>query len=327
METSPVYPPVSTASWPIFRRASGVAAAAVWFAAGSSGVRAQEGSPPQLSSWGALMLTVPAEKSQTCLLERSTDLLLWEPSSQVYYGGGGARSIIATAEAEGEDAFFRIRLTTTPAGGLARWSMDGIRMMLVTKQGPGLALFNGDQSGVWTESSGSERPFTWDWERTGADTGNCVITWPQGSREAITIHYLGTDAGVFSSILTEDGVSRGLAQGAFCHMPLGDLTQQIPSALEGRQIIFSGTGRPLSVRIAAEGVASVSNGSGVALFSSAYTAGAGSAATLDLVCSDGWAHSFVLEFSGPGCGQYRCDSSLNGVRRREATGVFATDPE
>ena len=327
METSPVNQPVSTASRPIFRRASGVAAAAVWFAAGSGGVRGQEVSPPQLSSWDALMLTVPVEKSQTCLLERSTDLLLWEPSSAVYYGGAGARSILTTAGVEGGDAFFRVRLTKPPAGGLARWSLDGIRMMLVTEQGPGLALFNGDQSGVWTESSGSERPFTWDWERTGADTGNCVITWPQGNSEAITLHYLGADSGVFSSILTEEGVSRGLAQGAFCHMPVGELTPQVPSVLDGRQIVFSGTGRPLSVRIAAEGVASVSNGSGAALFSSAYTAGAGNAAILDLVCSDGWAHSFVLEFSGPGCGQYRCDSSLSGVRRREATGVFAIDPE
>lgn len=276
---------------------------------------------PALEVWPAVEVALTVEPDHVCSLESSEDLILWNAAGLAIYGTGDSASVLLPVG--GRYGFVRARSETRPAGGLADWSLTGRSLRLNPQEAaPCVMNFTAAGSGVMDAAGSEPVPFSWEWTRTGADSGTCVVAWPEGTEEAFAVQFMVPGAGVFTSILEDGELSAGGSSGTFTRVAATDPVQ-VPVAVSGRRLVLSSTGRPVEIEFPAEGGASVLMESGKLPFSMNWQVTGAGLAQLSLSCTDGTTHLLKFSFLAGESGSYTWRSWRGGVLRREVEGAFS----
>lgn len=276
---------------------------------------------PALEVRAAVEVVLPVAAEHVYSLESSADLVLWNAGSETIYGTGGTESILLPAETA--HGFVRARAATRPPGGLADWSLAGQSLRLNPQDAsPCLMSFTAPGNGVKTAAGIEPVPFTWEWTRSGADRGTCVVAWPGGTQETFAVEYVAPGVGVFSSLQEAGAISAGGSCGTFTPAAESDPVQ-VPATVSGRTLVLSGTGRGVEIEFPAEGGASMTMESGKLPFSMNWQVTGAAMAQVSLSCTDGMTHLVKLNFQAGESGRYTWSSWHNGVLRREVVGAFS----
>lgn len=278
---------------------------------------------PPLLLGGAVELSYTVESYTTAALESSANLTLWQPATAAEYGDG--EEIIRYVAAPADKAYFRLRIDTLSTVGKSRWELSGARLLRNTATGMEILVFSESGTGTMESVTGTGS-FTWTWERTGADTGSAVITWPNGIVETMDLQFTAGNAGVFTSERSREGIPAGTVTGTFRDDPAAVLLVSMPPASESKAITLSGTGRPVRINVDGTGNASISSPAGGTSFTADYTVTGNNTAELFLICQDGSTQRCGLQFTGPSCGSYTLQAEANGSLRRTAAGTFTISP-
>ncbi len=294
------------------------AAAVVLVLCGAASAQSAPAAPP-LSLWNAVEISRETAADATATLEHSPDLQLWQSVAAPVYGGGEL-TLLAPAGAEAQ-GFYRLKIETRPSGGDSRWDMTGARLLYNTAVGVRSLSLGENGAGIMDAATG-QMTFTWEWLRTGRDTGLLTTTWPDGVVETTEMEFTELNAGAFTSERMKEGVPAGAVCGSFRDEASAALAVAVPVAPGDATIVLAGTGRPVSVVLSAAGTARISSPSGARDFSASYVLTGAATAELSLSCEDGSTESGTLTFTGPACGSFEMHSKLNGRLRRSGGGAF-----
>ena len=300
------------------------AAAHVFVLCGAASAQSAPVAPP-LTLWNAVAVTHVTAAETTGTLEHSADLTLWQVAGDAVYGDGESLTQLIPTAGQGDTGFFRVKTETRPAVGDARWTLTGTRLLVNTKTGAQFLTFSANGAGTANDGT-AVRSFTWDWQRTGRNTGSAVITWPDGLSATMALEFKSGSAGVFISELTRDGVPAGVVGGTFRDEEGGSLTATAPAVPGDADLVLAGTGRAQRINLAAVGTAVITGPAGPRSFSAAWALTDARHATLSLSCQDGTTEVCELACTGPACGTYTLTVEMNGRLRRSAEGVFTIAP-
>lgn len=293
---------------------------------GAARVQSAPAAPP-LTLWNAVELSHGTDQDETYILEHSTDLSLWTAIGGPVYGDGDqAGHLVSAFNTNAASGFYRLKVNTRPPEGKSRWSMDGCRMLLNTSGGACVMTFGSDATGSMMAADAGLAAFTWDWQRTGLDTGRATVTWPGGIVETMDLQFTGEHAGVFSSRKTAEGLFAGAASGTFRDDAAASLAQSAPSSLTNVLLTVSGTGRATGIEVNAFGNAMISGPAGPAGFACSYTRRSAAEAEMILTNEEGTTETWLLTFTGPACGTCAGTTERNGILRRTASGNFTIAP-
>ncbi len=306
----------------IVRQAVLAAASYVLVLCGAASAQSDPVAPP-LALFPAVEVTHVTDPGQINFLEHSPDLRNWEVMGEpVFADGENTAHIMPLGAASG---FYRLKAATYPETGNSRWTMSGSRMVLNSADGVCGMTFNDKAAGKMRRDT-SETPFIWSWRRDGLDSGVATITWPDGIVEVVAMHFTGTNAGVVSSQRLSNGFPAGAKTGTFRDDTDGSLAVSAPGALGDALISFSGPGRPVSVKVSADGTGGISSPAGRTAYSCNYTVTGPDTADMNMTCTNGSVQSWSLTFTGPACGNCSWKSELHGKLRRASTGSFTIAP-
>jgi hypothetical protein len=283
--------------------------------------------PPPLFIDDAVMLSHPTQPGNTYAIERSTNLQSWQPDTNPVFGDGNeaTRLLPVTPGASGT-AFYRLRTDTRPVGGNAPWLIADSVLLLNGSEGPRSLIFNTNGGGALLQGV-TNQAFTWEWLRTGLDSGTCKVTRSSGEIETIALQFTATGTGVFTSQRNRDGIPSGATAGTFRKVADSSLTTFMPATLGHALITLSGTGRSAGVDVKGDGTASVAGPAGVITYPCNYILKTATTAELRLNGLAPDSESYIFTFNGPACGTYTSKAKKNSVLRREATGAFTITPQ
>jgi hypothetical protein len=292
---------------------------------GAANAQSAPAAPP-VSLSNAAQLTWPTAGGEIYTLEHSRDLTLWNAVTAPVFGDvNEASQVVPLPDAGAGAGYYRLKIAAQPREGKSRWSMAGCRMLLTTPAGSCSMTFDGDGLGRM-DAVNAAAAFTWDWQRTGPDSGRATITWHGGVVELMNLNFTGKRAGVFQSRKFAGGAFAGAACGTFRDDDGTSLAQAAPVSLANKLLTLSGRGRPLAVEIDAFGNASVAGPAGSVLYSCHYAPRSSTEAEVTLINDEGTVEKWHLTFNGPHCGACSVRTERNGVLRRSAAGTFTVSP-
>lgn len=273
---------------------------------------------PPLSVLPAVEILGSAQYGEVLTLQQSPSLRQWQSLDTPQFGSGESIRFLLPASTETEGEYFRFRLDTRPLIGKARWEVAGLSLTL--NDGPSSRLVSLLPGGAGSMTSDQNlQPFTWDWKRTGMDTGTLAIIWPGGARDSYELEHLSEQSGVF--VARTDAGSGSVSAGSFRINPAGALPSTAPAVLEKVRIDVTGSGRATCLVIGGTGTAERSSPFGPETYSMVYSRTGSHTATLEL---NGYPASQIISFTftGPACGKCVTREMRNGVLRRESEGTF-----
>jgi hypothetical protein len=281
---------------------------------------------PPLSISPAVQLSYPTEKENTYTVVHSEDLLSWAAAALPLYGNGADASQLFKPASSSGNEFFRVHVDTRPETGLAPWRMDDTMLLFNNFAGSARSfIFNAHGGGV-VQRGASTEAFTWEWVRTGPDTGTCGLVYKSGETEMLDLSYLAGGTGGFSSLRTKAGFSTGAFKGTFRSVTDVSLTTFMPAQLGRSLITLAGTGRTQGIEVHGNGTASVASPAGVRTTPCTYSLKTAVSAELKLNGTAPDSESCVLTFTGPSCGTYVSTAMKNNILRRVSTGSFTITP-
>ena len=283
-----------------------------------------QGGVPPLTVERVLELKVPGKEGAAYRVERSEDLVGWQPMGGRYFGVGEELVLSAAAGSgvSGRGPFFRVREEVRPEGGFAPGSFAGRRVRVNAGNLSGL-LVGGPAASVQLIGVGGEVTGSMRWMRTGEASGCAMVEWEGGAKDVMVFEFASEGCGrVKVERYRGDGAYAGGGSGTFLEVPV-EAVPLVPPVLSAGEVVLAGAGRARLVELVAGGRA-MEAGRPDAVWSWAVT-GAG-AAKLELRQSGGVTEQVVLTFTAPRCG--KCVSTVvkDGVKTEEVQTQFSVAP-
>lgn len=267
-------------------------------------------------------LVLPSEPGKVYQLLASTDLNTWPEAGEPVFGTGEPIELWPPAQAKpATHQFFRVRIDTEPAGGLAPWKLTDTPLLLNEGDRAVKYEFGAEGAGFW-KTGEITRPFTWVWLRTGKDSGKVTVNWPDGgAHEDLKLDFDGPLLGHFTRDQWAEGLLVNSSAGTFGAVPAAG-SPLMPGALAGRKIALAdgATGSVLSLDTTNAGTRSLDGDSRPVTYSWLVTGGNNINLTTSISPTHG--EEYQLIFKGPQTGKFIRKTFTEGVFRDEDSGVF-----
>lgn len=309
---------------------AGLGAAAI-LAAGSGMERAQAQLPPPanpvLTVKAAPLLTLGTEWGKVYQMQASADLQTWADTGEPVFGTG---TPIEQPMAGPGQQFFRLKVLTKPAMGLAPWTGDGAALQFNEGARAVRCDFQAGGTGLW-QTGNVTKTFQWTWQRNGFNTARADLVFADGWREKLDLNYSAPSAGQFSRTVTYGTRLKDTDAGSFGQVPAGGFTPvstvpPVPTSITGRSIAFcqGSGGGSLTVGAANNGTRLL-DGKSTAFFGNWLVTGSASARfTAHFNATHGEEYTFT--FTGPLMGKFTRTTYTEGLLRDTDEGCFSLSP-
>ena len=241
----------------------------------------------------------------------------------VYGRGAGVRATLA----EGEEAL-AYRLRTEPLGeiGNAPQLLEGHSYSL--NYGSKLVglHFATLEEGVASAQDGTQRGFSFNYQKLEPDLGELVIEFADASREVLDLRFFHGRVGFFRGAFVPDGRGEHRVSGTFrAGNDVRPESAVAPPSLEGSRFIFRDRGMNSVIRFTTDFSGFLIRAGGAAeIISYSYTPGAGGSASVELAFPySGETHQYALEFRARHSGAFTRRINGAGALRDTDRGKFS----
>jgi hypothetical protein len=256
-------------------------------------------------------------------VERSLDLLHWEPIGTQHYGIDSPLVEFMVAAAGQE--YFRLRTWNKPTIPPAPWQLTGNRLALNGSTGVRAFCFlTADQGSVWLPGAQAAQSFSYTLGRTDERGIQVLLTYPGGLQESASLTFCSSHAGVFSS--TEDsglGPFPG-AWGAFGDIPSCPPSPPLaPPMLMAKSVVFHDGGLPELLTFSALNAGTLKKNGASSPISCQYSATDLTHAWLRIDISPGNFDHYTLTFTTDRAGTFQRTQSRYGMSADTDAGYFS----
>lgn len=311
----------------VFHSGSLVAVVAGW-GMGSAGAQAPAPgtSGPVFALRPAVVISMPTEAGKVYQLQASPNLEAWREVGDPVFGDG--TPIQHPVIGEGQE-FFRLKVLTEPAMGLAPWSPAGQTYQFNEGQRLVQTSFAAEGHGI-CQSGAVSTPHAWTWQRTSFSEARAELTLPEDTREVLYLTYSAPQVGRFvrwvyranQFVETDAGSFGPLAAAAAAGT--GPL---VPASLTGRTLAFCDqpTGGSLTLNTNTTGTRLLE---GAALaFNGNWLVTGNTSARITATFSPTHGEEYRFTFTTPTCGRFTRQTFTEGIFRDADEGTFClTNP-
>ncbi len=304
--------------------------AAVVAGCGISSAEAQaepQGNPaPVFTLRPAVVISMPTEAGKVYQLQTSPNLETWKDHGAPVFGDG---TPIQQPMIGAGHEFFRLKVLTQPAMGLAPWSPAG--QNYVFNEGHRIVQTSFAADGHGTCQSGTApTPHAWTWQRTSFSEARAELTLPEDTREVLYLTFSAPQAGRFVRWVYQGDDFVETYAGSFGPQPAQTAAGTgplVPASLNGRTLAFCDqpTGGSLTLNSSTTGTRLL-EGASLTFHGNWLVTGINSA-RITATFSPTHGEEYRFTFTTPTCGRFTRQTFTEGIFRDADEGTFClTNP-